>query len=658
MTVAMVILGWKSEGLRCPDHEVNCATSTGEHFPVSLIQMPNGTGKTTTLELLRSALSGSSDNSSWSARKVKEFQKRDSSSQKGLFEVRLLLSGRQCTISMNFDFDQGAVTCYTTLGEGQKRGFRTPPEFRRIMNEKFVNFFIFDGELAQHLLDEKHPDARLVVEGLFRLNLFEEMSGKVLNHWKRISKEAGAKSKAELVRKRNDLNAIEEQLKKCRDEEKKLKSKMANLKEQRDQKQAHYESELQKGDSRSKALVEAEKEHADAKNNVQRNAERTLELMRSPHAIHSSLARSMMQLKDGLDKARLPESAAREFFEDIAKEKECICGRAIDKKIADTIRKRSTSYLGNDDVILLNSMKTLIHEEVGSSLDKKSGDLKSQLGCLEAKMDEERRLDSNVKALSLEVMKSNPVARDVINQVEKLNIEIDRIEQELKKFGNSNVGGDVKHICGIEVLKEMKRVEEISIGKMTKTLKERDKRDTLDGILRTAHVKARDAILSEIQISSNELITELMPNNDILIKEVRENLILEGRDGGSVGETLAVAYSFLGTMFNGSDYKLPFVVDSPAGSIDLEIRPKIAKFIPVLTSQFIAFMISSERQKFVEPLKEASLKQVQFITLFNRNVENMKVLAYKFGNFEETIDGLNVSGEEFFELFQVEEKEM
>ena len=45
------LLGWSSRGLRCPDIDVEL-TQHGKVLPVSLIQMPNGTGKTTTLELL------------------------------------------------------------------------------------------------------------------------------------------------------------------------------------------------------------------------------------------------------------------------------------------------------------------------------------------------------------------------------------------------------------------------------------------------------------------------------------------------------------------------------------------------------------------------------------------------------------------------------
>ena len=52
------ILRWKATGLRCPDHEFSFESTAGNVHPLTLIQMPNGTGKTTTLTLIRAALSG------------------------------------------------------------------------------------------------------------------------------------------------------------------------------------------------------------------------------------------------------------------------------------------------------------------------------------------------------------------------------------------------------------------------------------------------------------------------------------------------------------------------------------------------------------------------------------------------------------------------
>src|SRR5215213_9465405 len=65
MTLAVRIAGWEAKGLRCPDHRVSFENSVGGTHRISLLQMPNGTGKTTTLKLLRAALSGIGPDGEW-----------------------------------------------------------------------------------------------------------------------------------------------------------------------------------------------------------------------------------------------------------------------------------------------------------------------------------------------------------------------------------------------------------------------------------------------------------------------------------------------------------------------------------------------------------------------------------------------------------------
>ena len=66
------IAGWESEGLRCPDVAVDLRRG-GQVPSVSLVQMPNGTGKTTTLELLNAALSGSAQD--WRPEQVRGYRR-------------------------------------------------------------------------------------------------------------------------------------------------------------------------------------------------------------------------------------------------------------------------------------------------------------------------------------------------------------------------------------------------------------------------------------------------------------------------------------------------------------------------------------------------------------------------------------------------------
>jgi hypothetical protein len=132
---------------------------------------------------------------------------------------------------------------------------------------------------------------------------------------------------------------------------------------------------------------------------------------------------------------------------------------------------------------------------------------------------------------------------------------------------------------------------------------------------------------------------------------------LEGQEGGSAGETLAVAYAFLATLFNRVEHHLPFIVDSPANPIDLRVRPEIARLIPKLTTQFVAFTISSERQNFTAPLESAASGPVQFLTLFRKGPADLQKKAEVETDVVETTDGFLVSGKNFFNHFHLDTEE-
>lgn len=657
MAAVMRILGWKAQGLRCPDHEISCMDSDGQPFPVSLVQMPNGTGKTTTLALLRAALSGAAADPGWDRQTISEYRKKSEPSTEGYFEVRLLLNDRRATILMEFDFENGRVSYKTTHGPGRREGFNPPSDFRRFMNENFVNFYVFDGELAQHLLDREYTDAQVVVENLFQMNAFDAMAQKVGEYWVSKTHNVSATEERGLARRQNRLSSLRSHLAKCKLEQRGLQEKRSDLTAQLHKKEDTYQQEIKKEDARFQALNDAETKVERLKGRVREEALDVLDRMRDPHALSSYFATSMLALKDGLDKVKLPESAAREFFEDLADAKECVCGRPINTEIAATIRSRAARYLGTEDVALLNSMKTAIKDAVGDPADEAEKDLNTKMASLGMAVEEERDARNDRDSLRLAAEQADPAVKSARDDIESLRNQIEGVEAELEKFDSKDQAQNDERTYGIEILEKRIDDAERKLAEITHTLTEKAKRDTLTAIINSAHKKARTGITTELCEQANARISELMPHNSISIERIEQNLILEGQEGGSVGETLSIAYAFLATLFHRSDHQLPFVVDSPAGPIDLAVRPKIGALIPNLTGQFIAFTISSERARFITPLKLASHTDIQFITLFRRGSQELEREAHEKGIVLETGDGLIVTGEDFFNAFQLDEEE-
>lgn len=666
MATILRILGWTAEGLRCPDHEVNCCNANGDPFAVSLIQMPNGTGKTTTLSLLRAALSGAGAEGSWDSALVREYRKKGSTSQTGTFVLRLALNGKRLTITMDFDFHAGRIEYRTTFGSGQESGFRPPLELRRFMSEDFVNFFVFDGELAENLLSKRHTDAEKAVESLFQVHLLNRMAGKVAEYWDDKTRDVTAKDDRGYSRRKNLLDKWRSRLEALEGQKAALEASIKTTSGQLKRQKERYDQEIAKEEKRGQEIKAAEKAVEELEDKVREDARKVLDEMRGPHSLSTVFANEMYELKTGLDRVKLPESAAREFFEELAEEAECVCGREIDEHVSAVIRTKAKQYLGTEEVGLLSSMKTAIADVVGDSRERPATDLTRDIGGLSTLVDQLSNAKNELELLHQAAERSDPDVMKAKEEIESLRGTLADYQSDLEKFNGRDEklqadrikSTDPERVFSIQSVRDAVELLEEEFAQVTKTLDLREKRDTLRSILETAHRKSRMALAAEIRDEANEKISQLMPYNNIRIDEIDRCLNLRGQAGGSVGETLSVGYAFLSTLFNRAEqHQLPFVVDSPANPIDLDIRSKIGELVPKLTGQFIAFTISSEREKFLSSLKKASPHPILYMTLFRKGATPHEARAKGYASCVTTADGYMVMDEQFFNDFQLDAEE-
>ena len=666
MPTTLRILGWKAEGLRCPDHEVDCRDSHGQPFGVSLIQMPNGTGKTTTLSLLRAALSGAAENGRWSQKQVRDLRKRDDTNTGSLFELRLAVNEKPLTIIMEFDFQSGRVNYKTTWGTGQVDGFEPPLELRRFMKDDFVNFYVFDGELAGNLLDDKHTDAQQAVDTLFQVHLLSRMKEEVSRYWDRKTRTTTAKDKTGLTRRSNLLQQWKSRLDALKRTKRKLERKLADIKQELASQEDKYGRLISKERNREGRLKEAKEAVTNLEREVDDSALSVLDDMRNPHALSPSFAAAITDLKSGLDRVKLPETAAREFFEELSRESECVCGRPVDEAIRTVILERARQYLGSDDVSLLNAMKLDISTAVGESPEQAEQELSGKMATLSDLVKARQNARNERDALKHEAEQSNPEVKNAGDEIRRLEQERESVRDALEKFDGKDRNIDLSRIgtvsCenvhSINTVEEAIDLLERQLDEVTGTLTLREKRNILIKILNNAYEKARRDIASQVRDQANARIEEMMPHNNIRIDAIDRCLVLRDQSGGSAGETLSVGYAFLSTLFNRADqHQLPFIVDSPANPIDYDIRPRIAEIMPSLTGQFIAFMISSEREKFLPSLKRAASTEIQYITLFRKGARHLEEKALASPSRVETRDGFRVTEERFFENFQLDNED-
>lgn len=658
MTASIRLAGWKVEGLRCPDHEISFESAPGVTHAISLLQMPNGTGKTTTLKLLRAALSGKGPHGIWDPESIRDMRKSDDV-RHGTFQLTLLQNQQRVTLSLAFDFNDPSVAYSTTTHSGNREGFHPPRELTRFLNESFVSFFVFDGELADSLLDKQKTNAQQVVEDLFQLKLFDRMESWLDRKWKESAAKTSSshtekglnKWKTWMERWDARLKVLKEQRDACLQEREQLTARKNKLSKESDEAikaKKEYQGRLFTAD---KALEQAEAR-------VEANVKGVLNSYRAPNNLSAEFGEEIIALKNALDHAKLPDSAAREFFEDLSKDPVCVCGRTLDDTSRQAIRDRARLYLGSDDVGLLNHIKGEIGSRIGSDPAEHAAGLEAQLDLLQKSIKHAATCRSARDAIKAEAVHDDPELEKKAKEIQDLLTDIGKIEQKLSRFDESGVPDNdrIKQIWGIGVVQKGLERAKQTYADISGTLEIKARAEVLQGIIRVSREESRRLISQAICDDANERVKALMPHNAIRIERVDRCLRLAGKSGSSVGETLSVGYAFLSTLFSRQDYQLPFVVDSPAGPLDHPKRSAVAALIPKLAGQFVAFVISTERDGFQDELDDACKGKIQYVTLFRKGDSQIEMAAGKEKNVRLTSDGILVTGKSFFESFQIEKE--
>ena len=664
MTRRVRILGWRATGLRCPDHSINCCDDDDNPHPVTLIQMPNGTGKTTTLALIRSALSGSAED--LRPDEVLEYRKKDSKVSTGEFELQLRYNDKQITVAMKFDFVQQKVQYRTTYNRGQRLEFYRPPGLRQFMSSEFVDFYVFDGELADRLMDPSLTHAEQAIEVLFQIHTLATLKSQVVQYWEEITRTRTSKDEKGYRRRLNNLEKWKARLDSVRAEKLRLDSELNRFKSDLQLQQAKYNDGIRKEHQRAIEIENIRRDVEEARRRVDDISRGILDKMRDPHSLSAVIGNRILAFKSGLDRVKLPESAAREFFEELCQEPECICGRPIDDDVRAHIRNRASRYLGSDDVSILNEIKSTIVDAVGESLSAREVVLRDDLSNLSGYVREQHDVKNTLDELSREAEAGDPEvkrAKEICDELERkiteAMIKLGRYEEKDDSINLDRIEKvNLNQVFSIQTLERGIEYLENSVAEALNTYTILQKRKILDGILETAHHAANRAIADEIRDQTNAVITQLMPHNDIRIESIDGCLNLLGQRRGSVGETLSVGYAFLSTLFGRTQHhELPFVVDSPANPIDLAVRDTIGQLVPNLSGQFIAFMISSERDRFLDGIQSATESHIQFETVFRTGATDLERVAGGFSMGVQSQDGWRVPGERFFRQFQLDREQ-
>jgi hypothetical protein len=142
----------------------------------------------------------------------------------------------------------------------------------------------------------------------------------------------------------------------------------------------------------------------------------------------------LLALKNALDHAKLPDSAAREFFEDVAKDELCICGRHLDEGSRRAVRERAQMYLGSEDVGLLNQIKGDISTRLKQDALTPAALFEEGLGTLQQSIRRAAECRGERDAIKQAAVHDDPELEKKEKEIQALGVKLGAIEEKLRRF--------------------------------------------------------------------------------------------------------------------------------------------------------------------------------------------------------------------------------
>lgn len=634
------ILKWSYKNIRGVNNlSISVEKELNIPYKINLIMMPNGFGKTTTQTLFRAIFDGSAVD--WDYDKVTGFKPPNSDDMFGEFKVTLLIDNNIFVVYLKLEYSDGKAFYQTSRVADQgglENGHKLPSFLKSAFTPEFVKRFVFDGELAKDIIGSQSQQAERTIRYLYQLNRLGEMKQRVtaiVQEKQKNMEKTNTKTEQGLTKLRSEKNTITRVLKNLQIEKQQLENEK-ELKENRLNFVVKEISEHIKSDETLKEQVEMlEQEKISIENGISEKSQSILNDFRNPFLLSQAIANKLSLLSSKMQTLKLPRTMSKQFFEELAEHDNCICGRTIGSVEKAYIIGKADEFLGEDQIGVINTIKSSIKgrvyneeliEEVNAlnSLIVKRDKLKSDWD----RIQNQRTDEGDIELQNLELERNDLEVR-LENVTEKLRTLTtnDKFEKEQLTY-QENIP-----LCN----DKLTDIEE-KIAEATNTVTLLNNSEKLKRILTEIDNVTINKLKDRIKDETNEKLTRIIQAEHIEVEEIKGYLKLADKSGASEGQSLAIAYSFLGSMFETSSHNLPFIVDSPAGSLDLSVRRQVSKTISHLFDQLIIFITSGERDGFTEYFYQIE-DEVQFLTI---SKENQGTLC--------------IEGKETFDSFQDEEE--
>lgn len=603
------ILGWETKGLRIPDWKIDTIINDEN---IALILMPSGMGKTTTLALLRYSFFDYSKIVTKSD--IEVLQSKNKKIKEGEFNLKLKINNSKIRIQTIFNFENYTMSYKTTTQatEGTVSGLKLPTELNKYIDQEYIEKTFFNLELVEDLFKSSHAERS--VRKLYKLDYLSDIKNLLFNYLKEQQSKSKAKVSNEKINQLTlKISKIEKQIDLINQENNKNQLSYEKLLDEKRKLEKEQKAIGNKNIEIKNAIEKATAKQAECENALSKCYEIFFNKIKNPMNLNSGFRNKLNNFVENLARLKIPKSVGESFFDDLIREKECVCGNHMNEQMIKKILQNKESILSEETWLILSNIKTKItnnnnldFQDIGRSLD----DISNAKRDLNISINKKDQIET-----SIDDTKYQEIRERLINigiEVRELEIKFQEYNEKPDKY-NDDV--DAKSIRKLQALLEVTRAEYASA---TDTQKKNNQVNLLKNILNEVEEKTLREIIDELVKKINLEIPRVMPYEKILVKDINKKIELEGQESASQGQLARIGYLFLITLLNRPNFNFPFVVDSPVTAMDDVSRKEIASTISdELKNQYIAFLLPTERDYFAEELQNKSKSKINFITAFN-----------------------------------------
>ena len=577
--------------------QISFRNDTGGVIKNNFVMMANGTGKTTTMTLIKGLLDGSAKN--WPVDYVKSFAPTTTTGDKGEFSITVKFDEKQYKYFLSLDYVNGIAKIETQAPpKGRETGLLLPTAIKGIFTPEFVSRFVFDGEQAKKSMDRTSNEADETIRYLYRLDELDEILAMNINILTEIQNAEGGSTGT-----RGSLSNLRSRQKKVRDhiaslekKQKQLNGDIARFSQEKIEKEKQRQELDKNYETLNKEKNEVIAEQEKNRGNIDVKITEIVSLVKTPYLVSEGLCNRMYEFGDAMKKLKLPKSSSKDFFTELAYAEKCVCDRCIGEKERDAILKNAERYLGSDHQAVLNNIKSVL---MGSTYDERLVAAFEELGKLQ---EQKTRLNARFADVEDKLIKAGgPQVEQLQSEIEVLIGQISSAQTQLKIIESKDE--DDETLTEENNLHKARRADaeyEVKIASTTKTNAALRKKNVVQDLVNEIKTQATAALKEEIIKKANDKISRVIKDDYIEIESIDGYIKLKDREGASDGQTLSIGYCFLGTLFEEAELEFPFVIDSPTGKMDFDKRQAVADIIPVVFNQMIAFVQSAEVKCFAD----------------------------------------------------------